>query len=872
MSIQDDIGIFNCFACHESGNVFNYVMLKENYSFREALHMLADRYGVEKQLGVNRNAPPQPPQPAAVPDLRVRLLEVLEAAAAQYESALRQRSAKACAEMLRKRGIRAPTASLFRLGFAPSFPADYLSRTLLQQNFTAEELIDAGVSLRRHSDGSLFDRFGGRLIIPILSSAGKVVGFGGRLIEDGKGGESGDMGRSRDRGAPKYLNSKESAVFRKSETLYALSMARGAARRKNEIVIVEGYMDAISLHAAGFSNVVACMGTSLNEAQLEAAAMTSPARRVVLALDADEAGQSVVQRLAQRGVLQRLESRSAIDVAVARLPPECKDPDDVIRRIGPHAFEYALSEAEDWVLYLGRQAISNYFNVRREAVTATIRAAKIGALDRTTGATETDVGVSYVDDAAEAPVEAESSSSSLDGGGESSPLAVAAGSVAYVAGVEPPSVTRAFSAAVSELSTLLATMPDGARKLRHMRALALTLADGDRPMAEKLELILERPVGMSGAPSSMSSWSSGNSNGQMGVPLLRRVGLPPLLPASVPADMPISQLFVWAASANGPSGTPPSVLHWDSSTCGAPSIRTPTLGELGSLSPCPICSARALARASSDAYSERIAAPSHFSQLTSERARAEVLALHALLLDPALRKATCTTSTPGSGSSPPIGTASAAPPFGIPWSTPARQWLASQLASPSRPKGQTISTVWAEIQALHPTIFEALPELKELYEPSQALVDTAAEWAVRGVNTRMDDTAGESSASRAGAVASWEKRPSTAALLARCRALIQIDEMATHLRARAKRLEWMGARAVARMHPTPLGAKHAVVHDDNVEDKVHNEAINSEGDALGFLAEDCVRMSAAVAADAAAMAEAASQLRKDARATPEDER
>ena len=240
MSIQDDIGIFNCFACHESGNVFNYVMLKENYSFREALHMLADRYGVEKQLGVNRNAPPQPPQPAAVPDLRVRLLEVLEAAAAQYESALRQRSAKACAEMLRKRGIRAPTASLFRLGFAPSFPADYLSRTLLQQNFTAEELIDAGVSLRRHSDGSLFDRFGGRLIIPILSSAGKVVGFGGRLIEDGKGGESGDMGRSRDRGAPKYLNSKESAVFRKSETLYALSMARGAARRKNEIVIVEG--------------------------------------------------------------------------------------------------------------------------------------------------------------------------------------------------------------------------------------------------------------------------------------------------------------------------------------------------------------------------------------------------------------------------------------------------------------------------------------------------------------------------------------------------------------------------------------------------------------------------------------------------------
>jgi DNA primase len=271
LSINDEIGKFRCFACDERGDVFQYLMLKENLSFRQALSALASRYDVQRPLDSTApvSAPisvARPAPPPLTPEARTRQLSVLEASTSHYEGALRSRSAQACADMLRRRGVRSPTASLFRLGFAPPFPPDSLARVLLSGGYTAEEIIDAGLALRRN-DGSLFDRFGGRLVIPIMDAAGKVVGFGARRVETGGGGGAegregaaegaeggegaaggGEGGRRADteggargrREAPKYINSKESPLFRKGELLYALPMASAAARKENSMIIVEG--------------------------------------------------------------------------------------------------------------------------------------------------------------------------------------------------------------------------------------------------------------------------------------------------------------------------------------------------------------------------------------------------------------------------------------------------------------------------------------------------------------------------------------------------------------------------------------------------------------------------------------------------------
>lgn len=249
LSINDALGKFRCFGCDERGDVLNYVMLKEGLSFREALAALATRYQIQRHSGQaasprsseRRAAPPRPV--SLTPEARARQLAVMEAATNHYEAALRERSAQACADMLRRRGVRSPTAALFRLGFAPASPSDHLTRCLLSGGFTAEEIVDAGLALRRSSDGSMFDRFGGRLVIPILNAGGHVVGFGARRVDGGSGepreeGVEGEGAGKRE--APKYINTKESSVFRKGEILYALPMASAAARKRDCIIVVEG--------------------------------------------------------------------------------------------------------------------------------------------------------------------------------------------------------------------------------------------------------------------------------------------------------------------------------------------------------------------------------------------------------------------------------------------------------------------------------------------------------------------------------------------------------------------------------------------------------------------------------------------------------
>ena len=229
-----------------------------------------------------------------------------------------------------------------------------------------EHAVEAGI-LKRGERGDLpFDRFRSRLMIPIHDSVGNVIAFGGRGLTAAA--------------TPKYLNSAESMVFSKGRTLFAFHLARAAIRKQGEAIVVEGYMDAIALHAVGIHNAVASLGTALTLAQLELAA--SPMRfltrrKLVLALDADEAGRKATFRLYEAGILAQLGAKG-VDVCMATLPSPYKDPDEYIQAMRASASEHpavdiarstfqkqVVDEAIPWIEWVGRQLILPYTSTGR---------------------------------------------------------------------------------------------------------------------------------------------------------------------------------------------------------------------------------------------------------------------------------------------------------------------------------------------------------------------------------------------------------------------------------------------------------------------------------------------------------------------------
>jgi len=421
----------------------------------------------------------------------------------------------------------------------------------------------------------------------------------------------------------------------------------------------------------------------------------------------------------------------------------------------------------------------------------------------------------------------------------------ALGEVGGEAGEVPLADAAAFSGAVSELASLLASIPPGARRLLHTRTFSLTLAGGDRRFAERIEALLEGwPAAHDGAP-------GGTGGGSPPSGALPRAALAPSLPLGVPLDLPADSLFVW-------SGGPAAALHWRTDTCGASQRRQPTVGELGSLPPCPVCAAAASRDASAAALAEHVSPPHSFERLPGARARAEVLALYALLAEPSLRE-------PDGGGGGEGRDADGPPtvPFGLRFSTPARRWLAAELAAAGRPRLQRASVVWDELEAADPALLETWPELAVLRDPSQRLADTATAWAAgeEGAASGSDDGAdGAGGAGGAGLGPSL-----AAALLARCRALIEFDEHAAELQQRAARLSWMGARATTRLHDSPPAAGGAA---GGPPDDASGGAAGADSAALSFLADDCRRMSAALSADADALVRNAAAFGLEAPAQP----
>lgn len=340
-AVFPDSGTWRCFGqCNEGGDIFKFMMKKEGWEFVEALRYLADRAGVQLQQFT--------PEQEAQREEHERLRELLEDSVAFFRhQLLKTKAGEPALKYLLDRGITLETIETWGLGFAPN-SWDECIKYLSERNYSLDDMIEAGMVTKRE-DGKTWDRFRNRVTFAIRDERGRMAGFGARTLEKD--------------GIPKYLNSPQSVLFDKSHILYGLDQARRSIRADEQAVIVEGYMDVIAVHQAGFTNAVSPMGTALTEHQLRL--LKSRTKQIVLALDADAAGNRATLRGLQiaretldreteigfdpRGLLMQ-EARLQADLRIATLP-EGEDPDEVVNR-DPEEWRNILKSARPVVAHV----------------------------------------------------------------------------------------------------------------------------------------------------------------------------------------------------------------------------------------------------------------------------------------------------------------------------------------------------------------------------------------------------------------------------------------------------------------------------------------------------------------------------------------
>jgi len=337
--VWPETGTWRCFGqCNEGGDIFKFVMKKQGWDFKETLRNLAERAGVELQQYT--------PQQEAQKELYDSLRDLLEEAVLYYRNHLLQK-ADVLNYLREKRGLTDATIETFGLGYAPQGWENAL-RHFTERGYSEQDLFDAGLLSERDS-GGYYDRFRHRIMIPIRDERGRMAGFGARVVDPDD--------------IPKFLNSPETPLFSKGRLLYGLDRARKAIRAADQVVIVEGYLDVIAPHQAGFENVVSPMGTALTEDQLRL--LKRFTRKIVLALDPDAAGQKAILRgldaarsamdregelrFDARGLL-RNEARLQADLRVASLPDDL-DPDEVIAR-DPEEWVHLIEQAKPIVTHV----------------------------------------------------------------------------------------------------------------------------------------------------------------------------------------------------------------------------------------------------------------------------------------------------------------------------------------------------------------------------------------------------------------------------------------------------------------------------------------------------------------------------------------
>ena len=281
--------LYHCFGCLEGGDVFQFVMATENLDFPAAIEMLAERYGVE----VAREK--EDPQAEQRRRERERLSELLDRAAAFYANFFQTaEEASKAREYLAGRGLDAELLATFGVGYAPSAWDTLLVRSQ-RAGYSIDEMEKTGLALKGRN-GGFYDRFRGRITFPIRDARGRMVGFGARAMRDQQGA--------------KYINSAENDIFHKSRILYGIDQAKAAMAKADRAILVEGYTDVIALHQVGLSEAVGVMGTSLTEQQV--AQLSAIVNTVVLALDADSAGQKAMIRAQEVAAGRKLEIRVAV--------------------------------------------------------------------------------------------------------------------------------------------------------------------------------------------------------------------------------------------------------------------------------------------------------------------------------------------------------------------------------------------------------------------------------------------------------------------------------------------------------------------------------------------------------------------------------
>jgi DNA primase len=316
--------LFKCFGCDAGGDALNLILLKEGLDFPAALEFLARRAGIELQREE------EDPRAQAHRRRRARALEPLDRAAAFYAQHLRcprSHEAMQAAEYLAARGIGETVREAFAVGFAPT-DTTALLRAAQAAGFSTQELRDVGLVSRPRGGGPLQDRFRGRLMFPVCDARGQVLGFGARKLGDGRG--------------PKYVNSPAGALFGKGQLLYGAHRARAAAAKSGQVIVVEGYIDALAMHQAGIANAVALMGTAMSEHQ--AAMLKRLANTVVLMFDADAAGAQALLRAGELAAAAGLVVRVASSPTGSDPASWAKDDGaEVLREVDrAHAFARTL--------------------------------------------------------------------------------------------------------------------------------------------------------------------------------------------------------------------------------------------------------------------------------------------------------------------------------------------------------------------------------------------------------------------------------------------------------------------------------------------------------------------------------------------------
>ena len=309
-SVSPEKQIFHCFGCGVGGNVFTFLTKIEGINFVEAIQMLADRANIQLPTLENN-------QDSAREILKAKVYKVNEFTANFYHENLYKPQAKEAQEYIKKRKLTNDTLKAFKIGFSGKF--DELYQELKKQGFEEREILESGL-VNKNERGQFIDRYRNRLMFPICDVRGRVIAFGGRVLDDSK---------------PKYINSPENVVYSKGRHLFGLNVAKKYDIKK-KLLIVEGYMDVISLHQRGIHNVVASLGTALTQQQ--GYLLRNSTEQIILSYDSDEAGQTAKLRAME--ILQNM----GCDIRVLQMEG-AKDPDEFVIKYGNARFQNVIDKA-----------------------------------------------------------------------------------------------------------------------------------------------------------------------------------------------------------------------------------------------------------------------------------------------------------------------------------------------------------------------------------------------------------------------------------------------------------------------------------------------------------------------------------------------